>query len=140
LNQLGLSIDESTMTCIAKAEEFFSRLGHSAFDAMFIGTTVDETGVPSYGTLWFFNDQFIYNVPNFRNSEGTEYVILVRGSVAQCKIAMRDCDFDAISGRARMSVTYVTATNIGANMNAHGDNCLQLLEIAKRYLLPRPGG
>jgi hypothetical protein len=136
LGKLGLSFDHEMLDNVARAEEVFSRFAGEPLDVMFIGTRLDEDGVPRYGSLWYFSDSHVYYSPNFRSEEEVNYCINLRGTIKDCDIEMEDCDLSALTGKSRMSVTWSTLTDQAFNMNAHGDNCQQLFEIVRRFLLP----
>ena len=136
LSKLGLSFDQETIGHVNRAECFFSDFAGGPFDVMFIGTMLDEDGVPRYGSLWFFTETHVCFSPNFRSDQEVNYLVNLRGVVKDCNLELTDCDLGALSGDARMSVMWSTTTNQAFNMNAHGENCRQLYDIARRFLIP----
>jgi len=136
LSKLGLSFDAKALEGIVVAEVVFKELGAVSLDPMFIGTRLEDN-VPKYGTLWFFSDTHIYSCTDFMSDNSRKYGVSLRGTVRQLAMNMNGFDPSKVSKSAQMSVDWTTKTNLGFNMNAHGENCNQLYEIAKRYLVPQ---
>jgi hypothetical protein len=139
LTVLGLSFDPEAREGIDRAESYFGRMGVGPLDSMFIATSVEEPGVTAYGPLWFFTDQHFCNAQDFRNPTTAQYVIRRHNPVDRLEVQMQFVDPDDLSGlhrTSRVTVQFITSTNIVAVLAAHDQNCRQLLEVVQRFLRP----
>lgn len=132
--RLGLTIDADAMSAIDRAEAFFSDLGCTSFEDVFIGTRMDEDRVQKYGTLWYFCSNLVYCAHTF--TEKVDYSVSVLHRLVHCRMEMEACDFDDVGARARMKVSFVNGSGGTSSMNAAGENVLQLRDVVRRHLLP----
>jgi hypothetical protein len=107
---------------------------HSIQDA-FIGEYTTSDGSRVYDNLHFFTDRLVFEIENFVSRPTIWIQEYGRMNI---RIEKHDFDFTRANPSSRLAVTvdWTDNSDFALNPKATGDNCLQLIRILRKYVLP----
>ena len=114
---------------------FYEKITADTMQDIFVSEYVDEEGRRQYENLWLFTSSAIFEAKLFLTTDdfdGTPYTKKIK----YWKIAKKDYDFNSVTSKSRMTLTFSLETSMGCIMKASGENCLFLKNIFLKYILP----
>ncbi len=131
-----LTADSEARASVASAEQFLREtLGDVSFDSIFIGNANPAPTGPRFGGLWYFTDAFRIVVGNFLRQP--QYVVGRAGPLEGITIVTNDWERGQPTAESVMAIQFTDPFHLGGGLTARGENCTQLHDVLKRYLLPK---
>ncbi len=104
----------------------------------FVSEYVNEDGQRQYTTLLFFTETQVCEIENFLSDAPTIWLSLITDNLNFVGFSPKEYDFveDSPASRLNIETRWKHGTSFILNLQASGNNCKQLLEVTRRYLLP----
>jgi hypothetical protein len=110
-------------------------MSQGEFD-IFVSEHVDGGGRRTYESLWIFTPRFCLDAGNLSASPRFRYFVL-RYSTSW-ELNRNKFDGKATTADSRMTVQ-IEGSGDDLMLRASGDNCMKLLDVFKRYIVPNTG-
>jgi len=104
-------------------------------EGIFVCDVIDAEGNRKYTNLWFFSKGYCMESKNFMSEDNID--IMPSQNVVYCQITLRDYDLDRATQEARLTLELGFSHDLYANLQAAGENCQFLRDIALTYFKPR---
>lgn len=132
------SLDMSTTSAnrVREIYQFYVDTCKFQIDDIFISEYVDKDGKRIFENLWFISKGIVMEARNFISQD--EYdMALTANNIDRWFISKRDFDFKTASRMSRLTVNFeFRRAGLSGVMKATGDNCLHLMMLFKKYILP----
>lgn len=118
-------------------DQYIAITGKAIQDAL-VSEYVTEDGQRQYSTLFFFNDTDIYEAGNFLSDTPTMWIARLTRNLAYLGLTPKEYDFATASPASRLNLQcrWMQGTSFVLKVQTSGDNCKQLLEMVRKYLMP----
>jgi hypothetical protein len=131
-------LDPDLIKTVEADREFFHQLHPDlTLTNIFIGSRFEPEGT-IFGALWFLTPTLLCVVPDFAATRERQYTILSIRNIRNLSLRVRNLDppdFNTATDSTRLDVQFQTPTAV-SSMGAVGQNCKQLYEATKRFLVP----
>lgn len=99
---------------------------------------VTEDGQRQYSTVLFFTSTDVYEVENFLSDTPTMWLAKLTNNLASLGLTPKEYDFTTASPASRLNLNcrWIQGTSFVLHVQASGNNCKQLLEVVRKYLMP----
>ncbi len=99
----------------------------------FISEYVSD-GLRTYSSLFFFSPHTIIEFKDFLTTDKM-HLDVVLGRIVHLQFEAEDFDLESYTQGSRFFAYYHTQDNLTTEMRASADNCLKLVDLAKKYLV-----
>ena len=106
-------------------------------DDLFVSEVPNEAGGRDYHTLHFFSTRIVYEFESFVSSPSL-WIAGLRGTY-NCRFESKDFDYVSASDKSRLYVLVQWSDGFALHLRASGENCMHLLTILQKYIIPGIG-
>lgn len=132
----SLGIGNTLLSHIGVLCDECQQLAIEPFEEMAVSEIVQADGSKSYDLLYFFSNEFVCEVENFV-SNPVIWLASFREGPECAKFQKMDFDLKNPTATSRFSFEAHWGPFFSIQPKACGENCLHLLKLAKRYVIPR---
>jgi len=102
---------------------------------IFISDYIDSEGKRLYESLWLFTEDFVCEAKQFLTQDIFD-AMPIKNNFLRWEIQKTEYDFKHTYPKSRLTVSIYFGENIAGNLKASGDNCDDLRNIFRKYILP----
>lgn len=122
---------------VKNAYDYYASFLKVQIDDIFVSEYINPDGSRTYENLWFFNDNYCFEVKQFILSEDYD-LDFYKDTIFSINIVKRD--FDIINGvyndNSRMTLTFYLNTVRAGVIKSSKSNCKKLSEITMNFIKP----
>ena len=102
---------------------------------IFMNDFITDDGTREYDSLYLFTDSFVMEAKQFTTTDDYD-LTLIKNTIYYWTLNKKDFDLVTPSEKSRLYIRINLESAMGAEFKGSKNNCIYLMQIFKKYILP----